>query len=157
MLGRPPQRRCSRLGPAQLPTSGSLYPVVVHYQALAGLTAEQFLATYWNPSANGGNGGWNYPPDNGYLLTPNGQPIESEVNLGVGQRIDRFGSPFGAFLAPMDTPYGSRALPRMSLVTSTPRLPATITCTRCARPSRSNRDRSHRDSGNQAWGASTSW
>ncbi|MGH9124691.1 MAG: TNT domain-containing protein [Acidimicrobiales bacterium] len=105
----------SRLGPAQLPTGGSLYPMVATYQPLAGLTASQFLATYWNPAANGGMGGWNYPPDNGYLLNAKGQPIEYVLRLGVGQRIDRFGSPFGAFLAPMEMPYQSRALPPMSL------------------------------------------
>lgn len=105
----------ARLGPAQLPTTGSIFPIVASYQPLAGLTASQFLAKYWNPTANGGKGGWNYPPDNGYLLSPSGQPIEVVVQLIVGQRIDRFGSQFGAFLAPMDTLYQSRALPPMSL------------------------------------------
>src|SRR2546421_5103238 len=36
-------------------------------------------------------------------------------SLQVGQEIDRFGSEFGAFLAPEDTPYAERALPPQSL------------------------------------------
>ena len=62
----------ARLGPAQLPITGSLHPIVAHYHPLAGLTALEFLATYWNPSANGGSGAWNYPPDNGFVLAANG-------------------------------------------------------------------------------------
>jgi len=114
----------NRLGPAQLPTTGPLYPVVAGYQPLAGLTASQFIATYWDPTANGGSGGWRYPPDNGYVILANGQPDEYPLPLAAGQRIDRFGSVFGAFLAPVNTPYASRALPPMSLDNFT----AGITC-----------------------------
>jgi hypothetical protein len=105
----------SRLGPAQLPTTGPLHPIVVGYQPLAGLTAPQFIATYWDPTANGGSGGWRYPPDNGFVILPTGQPEEYPLLLAPGERIDRFGSVFGAFLAPVDTPYASRSLPPMSL------------------------------------------
>jgi len=105
----------SRLGPEQLPTAGTIYPIVAGYQPLAGLTAAQFIATYWSTTANGGSGGWDYPPDNGFLLNPAGQPDEVVEQLPKGQEIDRFGSVYGAFLAPLDTPYASRALPPMSL------------------------------------------
>ena len=85
------------------------------YHRFAGLTEQEFLTTYWDPTANGGSGGWRYPPDNGFLLDPGGTPIEFTWSLGAGQEIDRFGSEFGAFLAPEDTPYAERALPPQSL------------------------------------------
>nr|MDQ6948923.1 TNT domain-containing protein [Actinomycetota bacterium] len=89
--------------------------VVAGYHPLAGLTPQQFITTYWDPSANGGKGGWRFPPDNGFLIGHNGQPEEMPLSLAPGQRIDRFGSEFGAFLAPINTPYASRALPPQSL------------------------------------------
>jgi Tuberculosis necrotizing toxin len=104
----------SRLGPEQLPNVGELGLVVRGYQPLAGLSAEQFIATYWDPTANGGSGGWRYPPDNGFLIA-NGHPVEYQIPLGVGQDLDRFGSLFGSFLAPEGTAYAQRALPPMSL------------------------------------------
>lgn len=105
----------NRLGPEDLPTSGPILPIVRHYDRLGGLTAPQFLATYWDPTASGGTGGWRYPPDNGFLLNGRGQPIEFAAALAPGQEIDRFGSEFGAFLAPRDEAYAKRALPPMSL------------------------------------------
>lgn len=101
----------NRLGPKELATTGEIGLIVRGYNPLAGLTAAQFIATYWNPA---GGGGWIYPPDNGYLLA-NGKPIEYTLTLGPGQDIDRFGSEYGAFLAPEGTPYAARALPPMSL------------------------------------------
>ena len=105
----------SRLGPQQLPNAGPIAPIVRGYHRFAGLTEQEFLTTYWDPTANGGSGGWQYPPDNGFLLDPGGTPIEFSWSLQVGQEIDRFGSEFGAFLAPEDTPYAERALPPQSL------------------------------------------
>jgi len=84
------------------------------YNRLAGLSPQQFIATYWDPTANGGSGGWRYPPDNGYLLF-RGQPIEYTATLSPGADIDRFGSEYGTFLAPEYTPYAARSLPPMSL------------------------------------------
>jgi hypothetical protein len=105
----------SRLGPEQLADAGPVAPIVRGYNRLAGLTADQFIATFWDPTASGGRGGWRFPPDNGFLLGTSGNPIESAMPLAVGREIDRFGSEFGAFLAPLDTPYASRALPPQSL------------------------------------------
>ncbi|HEU5003547.1 MAG TPA: TNT domain-containing protein [Actinomycetota bacterium] len=110
----------NRLGPEDLPTSGPILPIVRHYDRLAGLTPAQFLATYWDPAANGGAGGWRYPPANGFMLNGQGRPIESTRPLAAGQEIDRFGSEFGAFLAPRDEAYARRALPPMSLDTFDP-------------------------------------
>ena len=51
----------------------------------------RFLATYWQQSANAGQGGWIYPPDDGYVVGPNGHPEEGQARLLPGQDIDRFG------------------------------------------------------------------
>ncbi|MGI8802258.1 MAG: TNT domain-containing protein [Solirubrobacteraceae bacterium] len=104
-----------RLGPDQLQGIGMVAPILAGYDRLAGLTPAQFIAIYWDPTANGGAGGWRFPPENGFLLTATGRPIEHVAPLPPGDRIDRFGSEFGAFLAPVDTPYFERSLPPMSL------------------------------------------
>jgi len=117
-----PDRQCSsayfdgdsRLGPEILPDRGSVALMVLGYHRLAGLSASQFLATYWDPTANGGAGGWRYPPDNGFLIL-NGHPDEFPFILLPGRLIDRFGSEFGSFLAPLDTSYAARSLPPQSL------------------------------------------
>jgi hypothetical protein len=104
-----------RLGPAVLPTAGPVGQELIHYDRLAGLTPQQFIDTYWDPAANGGQGGWRYPPANGFLIGPTGEPVEAPMPLRVGQRIDRYGSEFGAFLAPSGVPYAGRAIPPQSL------------------------------------------
>jgi hypothetical protein len=104
----------SRLGPEHLPSAGEIGQLVRGYDPLAGLTAGAFINTYWDAAANGGSGGWRFPPDSGFLIA-NGKPVEYQIPLGVGQDVDRFGSEFGAFLAPEGTPYAQRALPPMSL------------------------------------------
>lgn len=105
----------ARLGPRDLPTEGPVGLELRTYDRFAGLTPEQFIATYWDPSANGGLGGWRYPPSNGFLIGPGGQPVHTTMLLHAGQEIDRFGSEFGAFLAPVASPYAQRALPPQSL------------------------------------------
>ena len=47
---------------------GPVAPMLFGYDRFAGLTPQQFIATYWDPSASAGKGGWRYPPANGYLL-----------------------------------------------------------------------------------------
>lgn len=105
----------NRLGPEQLATQGMIGVIVHSYDRFAGLTAQAFIDTYWDPTASGGRGGWRFPPQNGYLIDATGQPVEYALPLGVGQQLDRFGSEFGDFLAPRGTPYAQRALPPMSL------------------------------------------
>jgi hypothetical protein len=68
------------------------------------LNDQAFLAKYYDPAANGGKGGWIYPPDNGYVIGPDGQPIETHLTMYPGQDMDRFGSEYGAFLAPNSCP-----------------------------------------------------
>ncbi|MFC5909171.1 TNT domain-containing protein [Streptacidiphilus monticola] len=105
----------ARLGPEQLPTTGPVGRELVGYQRTGGTSAAAFLAEFWDPAANGGAGGWRYPPQNGYLLAPNGSPIEVRQQLRPGQDIDRFGSEYGSFLAPEGLPYALRAIPPQSL------------------------------------------
>lgn len=100
----------SRLGPEILPDRGAVALMVLGYHRLAGLSPSQFLATYWNPVTSS----WIYPPDSGFLIV-HGQPDESPFVLMPGRQIDRFGSEYGAFLAPADTLYAERSLPPQSL------------------------------------------
>jgi hypothetical protein len=104
-----------RLGPAQLPTAGPVGLELRGYDRFGGLTPEQFLATYWDPTAFGGHGGWRFPPANGFQIGPDGQPVEQVLPLRPGQSIDRYGSEFGSFLAPAGLPYAKRAIPPQSL------------------------------------------
>ncbi len=100
-----------RLGPRDLPRSGAVGVELKGYDRFAGLSPEQFLATYWDPIANG----WRYPPANGFLVGPDGKPIQYVAQLTTGQRLDRYGSEFGSFLAPTGTPYARRSIPPSSL------------------------------------------
>src|SRR5215469_3031654 len=86
-----------RLGPDVLPVDGEVGRELRDYQRTGALTVAQFLATYWDP------------PDNGYVIGANGQPEVSQVELHPGELIDRFGSEFGAFLAPEGSSYASRS------------------------------------------------
>lgn len=107
-----------RLGPEVLPVAGEVGRELRDYQRTGVLTVAQFLATYWDPTANGGLGAFIFPPDNGYVIGANGQPEVSQVQLHPGELIDRFGSEFGAFLAPEGSSYASRSIPPSSLVSN---------------------------------------
>src|SRR5262245_14967166 len=89
-----------RLGPDMLPVGGEVGRELRGYARTGNLTVQQFLGIYWDPAANSGRGGFIFPPDFGYVIGADGQPIVSELRLHPGQHIDRFGSEFGAFLAP---------------------------------------------------------
>ncbi|WP_370115663.1 TNT domain-containing protein [Streptacidiphilus sp. MAP12-33] len=108
----------ARLGPAQLPTAGPVGHELRGYQRTGGASTASFLAQFWDPTANGGKGGWLYPPQNGYLLKHDGSPIETHQHLGTGQSLDRFGSEYGSFLAPEGAAYSARSIPPQSLVSS---------------------------------------
>jgi hypothetical protein len=131
LAGLPPElTRCSatyadgdpRLGPARFPVPivSEIGTELLLYQRTGGMPMAAFLATYYDPAGNGGRGGWRYPPDNGYLTGPGGVPIEAPQTLVAGQDIDRFGSEYGGFLSPRDTPYAQRAIPPQSLDTYDP-------------------------------------
>jgi hypothetical protein len=99
-----------RLGPAITPNRGAVARELVGYRRLAGLTPQQFINLYWDPSTSS----WRYPPDNGFLIV-GGKPVEFRLTLAPGERLDRYGSPYGGFLAPADTAYSARSIPPSSL------------------------------------------
>lgn len=104
-----------RFGPETLPTRGVVGAGLFGYRRTGSLSPQQFLDKYWDPAATW----WKYPPLDGYLLDPQGKPIILQSKLRPGQLVDRYGSEFGQFLAPLGTPYTARAIPPQSLV-STP-------------------------------------
>ncbi|MFJ8473436.1 TNT domain-containing protein [Kitasatospora sp. NPDC094011] len=105
----------ARLGPQDLPSSGPVGRQLLGYQRTGGASEQDFLATYYDQSANGGKGGWKYPPADGYVTLPDGSPVEFDLTLYPNQNIDRYGSEYGAFLAPEGLPYANRAIPPQSL------------------------------------------
>ena len=114
----------ARLGPKRLPNAGPLATVLAGYKRLAGMTAKGYLRTYYDSAGKT----WRYPPQGGYQVTPEGQPVKMQLALFAGQRIDRFGSEFGGYLSPEGTPYGARGIPPQSLDSTT--APATCNYSR---------------------------
>ncbi|WP_431975516.1 TNT domain-containing protein [Micromonospora haikouensis] len=101
------------LGPATLPTAPPVGPLLAGYQRFGGLTESQFLQQYGSATQTA----YVYPPANGFVLGPNGVPIKAKQTLLPGYRLDRFGFPGGAFLAPLGTPFSARSLPPSNLNT----------------------------------------
>ena len=101
----------SRLGPEQLPWLGPVGSQLIGYQRTGYLPAQRFLDTYYDPATQS----WRYPPLNGYLIGPDGKPIEFAMTLVPGLRMDRYGSEYGGFLAPAGSPYWSRSIPPSNL------------------------------------------
>ncbi len=100
-----------RLGPADLPTSGTVGWELKGYRRTGSLPAAAFLAEYYDATANS----WIYPPQNGYQVRADGTPIVWRKTLKVGRELDRFGSEYGGFLSPAGTPYAERAIPPSNL------------------------------------------
>lgn len=98
------------LGPAALPSTPPVGPLMFFYRRFGSLTADQFTAKYRS------GGSWVYPPADGFLLI-GGQPVRYRQKLTAGSRIDRFGYPGGAYLAPAKTLFRQRALPPQNLTT----------------------------------------
>jgi hypothetical protein len=105
----------ARLGPERLPNAGPLATVLKGYHRLAEMTSKAYLHAYYDTAGKT----WRYPPQGGYLLTPDDQPVKFPVTLAPGQRIDRFGSEFGGYLSPEGTPYADRGIPPQSLDNTT--------------------------------------
>lgn len=104
-------RNDARLGPLLVPNSGPIGKVLKNYHRFDDMTSTSFLATYYDTP----NNTWRYPPVGGYLLNDDGTPVKQQISIFAGQRIDRFGSEFGAYLSPEGTPYSGRAIPPQSL------------------------------------------
>ncbi|RKR92424.1 uncharacterized protein DUF4237 [Micromonospora pisi] len=98
------------LGPDPVPAERPVGPLLLGYQRFGELTQSEFVARY-----RSGNG-WVYPPADGFLVLFD-QPIRFAQTLRAGSRIDRFGYPGGAYLAPARTLFLQRALPPQNLNT----------------------------------------
>ncbi|MER5700664.1 TNT domain-containing protein [Micromonospora sp. NPDC002296] len=101
------------LGPAVLPGVPPVGPLLTGYRRIGGLTVTGFLQQYGNATRTG----YVYPPASGFVLGPDGRPIKNQQTLLPGYRLDRFGFPGGAFLAPLGTPFSARSLPPSNLNT----------------------------------------
>ncbi|WP_432097566.1 TNT domain-containing protein [Streptomyces sp. bgisy100] len=112
-----------RLGPTRLPTRGVLGNILGGYQRFGHLTPVEFLNKWWDPTLDSGQGDWKYPPEDGFQLDSEGNPIAAPLVLHAGTKVDRFGNEAGRFLSPAGTRYGERALPPSSLDTTDPRYP----------------------------------
>lgn len=101
-----------RLGPQDLPKLGRVGVQLLGYSRTGHHPTAEFLDRYYDDSA----GSWRYPPADGYVLDFAGEPIKWTQALHRGQRIDRYGSEYGAFLAPSGLPYPTRSIPPSNLV-----------------------------------------
>jgi Tuberculosis necrotizing toxin len=103
------------LGPDTFPALGPVAAELRGYARTGGAPATQFLAMYFDPAAGNGAGSWRYPPEDGYVLDGVNQPIKAAITLPVRTGIDRYGSEFGAFLAPTGSNYAARSIPPSNL------------------------------------------
>ncbi|MFI6123835.1 TNT domain-containing protein [Streptomyces sp. NPDC051064] len=106
----------ARLGPQWLPSTkqAPVGPLLRGYQRTGGLSPSAFLNKYWQGPAD--TGSWKYPPNDGFAEV-NGEVDKEPAELRTGQRLDRFGSEYGAYLAPAGDAYKERALPPQNLNT----------------------------------------
>ncbi|MEV4491018.1 TNT domain-containing protein [Micromonospora coxensis] len=109
------------LGPEALPLQSPVGPLLAGYQRFGAQSEAQWIRNY---TVNGAGAQLVFPPENGFVLGPDGEPVKQRQTLLPGYRLDRFGFPGGAFLAPLGTPFGSRSLAPQSLNTP-PTPPAT--------------------------------
>lgn len=112
----------ARLGPEYLPRPWQrpVGPLLVGYERTGQLSSADFLKKFWEGPA--GTGSWKYPPHDGFAVI-NGVVDKAPGLLTDGERLDRFGSEYGAFLAPAGDPYAQRALPPQNLNTREPAYP----------------------------------
>ncbi|MCM2387950.1 glycohydrolase toxin TNT-related protein [Streptomyces albipurpureus] len=109
-------RNDARLGPKWLPKKNQapVGPLLKGYKRTGALAPSAFLKKYWEGPAD--SGGWKYPPNDGFGEV-NGEIDKEPTKLRPGQRLDRFGSEFGSYLAPAGDAYSERALPPQNLNT----------------------------------------
>ncbi|HWC79840.1 MAG TPA: TNT domain-containing protein [Pseudonocardiaceae bacterium] len=100
-----------RLGPEDLPLLGSVGLELLGYHRTGNEPVDEFLSAFYDSYA----GSWIYPPDSGFVIGQDGNPVEVPQVLSAGQLIDRYGSGYGSFLAPAGESYASRSIPPQSL------------------------------------------
>ncbi|NDZ93857.1 TNT domain-containing protein [Streptomyces sp. SID6673] len=122
-LGGPATQGCSvasydgnsRYGPQTFSTQPPTGRQLAGYQRFGSYTgvdaARNFDEKYYDADAKW----WIYPPEQGYVLDRNKQPIKHKKTLPVGTRMDRYGGEGGNFLAVPGTKYAARALPPSNL------------------------------------------
>lgn len=105
-----------RLGPKFLPKKWQepVGPLLNHYHRTGQLSSADFLKKYWEGPAD--TGSWKYPPNDGFGEV-NGTVDKAPELLEEGERLDRFGSEYGSYLAPAGDAYAKRALPPQNLNT----------------------------------------
>ncbi|OXV08742.1 hypothetical protein Egran_03495 [Elaphomyces granulatus] len=118
----------SRLGPVKLPTKFPLSTELRTYARFGDLCPYEFLQK-WAPSGN-----YSYPLAKGFVMNTNGVAIQGNATLPVGQKLDRFGSKYGTFLAPLGAPYIERSLPPSNLDTSDGQYPNNYHVYQVAKP-----------------------
>ncbi|MGW1231834.1 TNT domain-containing protein [Streptomyces californicus] len=123
----------ARLGPKWLPGKrlAPVGPLLKGYQRTGGLTPKDFLKKYWEGPAD--TGSWKYPPNDGFGEV-NGEIDKEPVKLRTGQRLDRFGSEYGGYLAPAGDAYAERALPPQNLNTRDADTPCDYRVYKVAKP-----------------------
>ncbi|MZG05544.1 TNT domain-containing protein [Streptomyces sp. SID5614] len=123
----------ARLGPKWLPNKrlAPVGPLLNGYQRTGDLTPKDFLKKYWEGPAD--TGSWKYPPNDGFAEV-NGEIDKEPVELRTGQRLDRFGSEYGGYLAPAGDAYAERALPPQNLNTRDAGTPCDYRVYKVAKP-----------------------
>lgn len=101
-----------KLGPEALPKLGPVGMQLFGYSRTGNHSVEAFLGEFYDPTA----GSWRYPPEDGYVIGYDGEPVVWQQSLEPGERIDRYGSEYGGFLAPQGISYTMRAIPPSNLV-----------------------------------------
>ncbi|GLF92658.1 TNT domain-containing protein [Streptomyces yaizuensis] len=126
-------RNDARLGPQWLPNKrlAPVGPLLKGYQRTGALSPSAFLKKYWEGPAD--TGSWKYPPNDGFAEV-NGQLDKEPGKLRTGQRLDRFGSEFGSYLAPAGDAYAERALPPQNLNTREAAVPCDYRVYRVKKP-----------------------
>ncbi|MFE8006659.1 TNT domain-containing protein [Streptomyces sp. NPDC057418] len=123
----------ARLGPTWLPNPAQapVGPLLKGYKRTGALSPSAFLAKYWEGPAD--TGGWKYPPNDGFAEV-NGEIDKEPAKLRPGQRLDRFGSEYGSYLAPAGDAYTERALPPQNLSTRDAAVPCDYRVYKVAKP-----------------------
>ncbi|MFH9425142.1 TNT domain-containing protein [Streptomyces sp. NPDC017529] len=123
----------ARLGPKWLPgkRQAPVGPLLKDYKRTGKLSPSAFLKKYWEGPAD--TGGWKYPPNDGFGEV-NGTVDKEPTKLRPGQRLDRFGSEFGGYLAPAGDPYAERSLPPQNLNTREAAAPCDYHVYKVAKP-----------------------